>query len=216
MLKTGLDEGKDQSYFLYRVAEKALSKSLMPIGELHKTQVRKLAKKYGLATADKPDSMGICFVGEVGIDSFVGEFMDIRPGKIIELGSKKELGQHKGAPLYTIGQRHGLNLGGGLPYYVTATDVKTNTVTVTTDLDDKALWRKTFDIADCHWINQPPQWGRSYDIRVRYRSKTIKGKLSKNGKVVHIELNKAARAITPGQSAVVYDGDTVVGGGIII
>ncbi|HEX9594922.1 MAG TPA: tRNA 2-thiouridine(34) synthase MnmA [Candidatus Saccharimonadales bacterium] len=215
LLKTGLDDSKDQSYFLYRVTEDALSKSLMPLGEMKKTNVRKLAKQYNLATADKPDSMGICFVGEVGIDSFAEEFISVKPGAVVDRDSGKQLGEHKGAELYTIGQRHGLGLGGGLPYYVTGTNVKANTVTVTTDLDDDSLWRKSFTIGDAHWINGQPDLGKTYDVMIRYRSQPIKARLFSTGKHVAIELAKPARAVTPGQSAVVYDGDTVLGGGII-
>jgi len=214
-LHKGIDKNKDQSYFLYRVTEKALSKTLMPIGELRKPEVRRLAKQYGLATADKPDSQGICFVGEVSIDNFIREFIEVKSGVIIERTSGRELGRHKGAPLYTVGQRHGLGLGGGLPYYVIGTDVKTNTVTVTTDLDDESLWRDKFAMDDIRWVNGQPDWSKTYGVMVRYRSDPVPAKLSPAGDSVMVELAKETRAVTPGQSAVVYDGDTVLGGGII-
>ena len=215
-LQRGRDSDKDQSYFLYRVSQEALSNSLMPLGEMKKAEVRRLAKKYGLATADKPDSMGICFVGEVGIESFIEEFMELRPGNIINRDDGQVLGRHKGAVLYTIGQRHGLGLGGGLPYYVVDTDVKANTVTVTTDLDDTKLWRKNFAMSDIHWINNQPDWGKDYSIQIRYRSQPVKGRLTKAGKLLKVDLQQSAKAVTPGQSAVVYDHDTCLGGGIIV
>lgn len=215
-LQRGKDSGKDQSYFLYRVSQAALSKSLMPLGEMEKTEVRRLAKKYGLANADKPDSMGICFVGEVGIESFIEEFMELKPGDIINRDDGEVLGQHKGAALYTIGQRHGLGLGGGLPYYVVDTDVKANTVTVTTDLDDAKLWRKSFNVHDIHWVNSQPDWDKEYSIQIRYRSRPARGCLTKTDEQIRVDLEQSAKAVTPGQSAVVYDQDTCLGGGIIV
>ncbi|HEY5152659.1 MAG TPA: tRNA 2-thiouridine(34) synthase MnmA, partial [Candidatus Saccharimonadales bacterium] len=135
-LFAGLDKTKDQSYFLYRVTAEALRKSLMSIGELHKTEVRRLAKKLGLATAEKKDSQGICFVGKVGIKEFLLHELGPQPPGPIVGQAGKQIGEHDGAIFYTIGQRHGLNVGGGLPYYVTRKDMKTNTIYVTTDLDD--------------------------------------------------------------------------------
>src|SRR3982751_1435241 len=121
-LLTGVDGNKDQSYFLYRVTSDALSKSLMPIGEYQKPQIREMAKKLGLATAEKKDSQGICFVGKVGIKEFLEQFVTTEPGDIIEQNGVK-IGQHDGALFYTIGQRHGLDVGGGLPYYVVGKDM---------------------------------------------------------------------------------------------
>src|SRR5438270_956404 len=133
-LLTGVDANKDQSYFLYRVTGAALNRSLMPIGELEKPQVRELAKKLGLATADKKDSQGICFVGKVGIKDFLLAELGPQPhGAIIDQNGR-EIGQHDGALFYTIGQRHGLDVGGGLPYYVVGKDMAKNEVYVTTDL----------------------------------------------------------------------------------
>lgn len=168
-LLTGKDKSKDQSYFLYRLTETALQKSLMPLGELRKAEVRQLAKKLGLATADKPDSQGICFVGKVGIKEFLLNELGSQPhGPIIDQRGQ-EIGQHDGAIFYTIGQRHGLDVGGGLPYYVSRKDMKTNTVYVTTDLNDKDLWSKKLKLEDTHWINEPPVADKKYQARLRYR-----------------------------------------------
>jgi tRNA-specific 2-thiouridylase len=141
-LHVAANKDKDQSYFLYRVSEQALKKSLMPIGEFKtKAEVRELAKKLNLATADKKDSQGICFVGKVGIREFLEQYVTAKPGAIIDQ-TGREIGEHDGAIFYTIGQRHGLNVGGGFPYYVTGKDMSKNQVFVTTDLNDKNLWRK--------------------------------------------------------------------------
>lgn len=209
-LFTGLDKNKDQSYFLYRVTEDALRKSLMPVGEMHKPEVRQLAKKLGLATAEKKDSQGICFVGKVGIKEFLlNELGPQSPGPIIDQNGKI-IGQHDGAIFYTIGQRHGLDIGGGLPYYVARKDMKTNTIYVTTDLDDKNLWTKEIKLGDAHWINKKPADGK-YQVRLRYRGPLVGCQL----KDKKLSLADPQRGIAAGQSAVLYDGDRVLGGGII-
>lgn len=210
-LFTGLDSNKDQSYFLYRVTEAALSKSLMPIGELAKPAVRQIATKLQLATADKKDSQGICFVGKVGIKEFLlNELGPQKPGPIINQDGQ-QIGEHDGAIFYTIGQRHGLKVGGGLPYYVSRKDMKTNTVHVTTNLNDKNLWAKTVQLEDQHWINQPPVKGQKYQVRLRYRGPLLSCQYHDN----ILSLDAEQRGIAAGQSAVLYDGDRVVGGGII-
>ncbi len=210
-LFTGLDKGKDQSYFLYRVTEEALRKSLMPIGEHHKTEVRALAKKLKLATADKKDSQGICFVGKVGIKEFLlNELGPQKPGPIIDQEGKT-IGEHDGAIFYTIGQRHGLNVGGGLPYYVASKDMKKNEVHVTTNLDDKELWTKEIELGEVHWINEKPQEKKTYQARLRYRGPLINCTIKSN----KLTLKDEQRGLAAGQSAVIYDGDHVLGGGIL-
>jgi tRNA-uridine 2-sulfurtransferase len=223
-LLEGLDTTKDQSYFLYRVTEEALSRSLMPIGELHKTEVRKLAKKLGLATADKPDSQGICFVGQVGIKEFLLHELGPQPAGPIIDHNGKEIGQHDGAIFYTIGQRHGLNIGGGLPYYVTRKDMKNNTVYVTTNLDDDNLWHQEVKLLDLHWINEAPSTKHRvpsssplanlptpYYARLRYRGPLVEC----DTKGSKLTLKEPQRGLAAGQSAVIYKGDRVLGGGIM-
>jgi len=219
-LLTGRDANKDQSYFLYRVTEEALSRSLMPIGEYEKPKVRELARKLGLATAEKKDSQGICFVGKVGIREFLEHFVTTEPGAIIEQNGVT-LGQHDGALFYTIGQRHGLDVGGGLPYYVVGKDMSKNEVYVTTDLQDGRLWRKELQLTDVHWINGEPSSAQlsvpSYQIRTRYRAPLVGiCAISKDARGLKLELSDEVRAITPGQSAVIYDGDRCLGGGIVV
>ena len=215
------DKNKDQTYFLYRVSKNALKKTLFPIGEYTKPEVRILAKKFGLVTADKKDSQGICFVGQVGIKEFLQQYMH-KDGPGAKLGGKiidetgKTIGKHDGAIFYTIGQRHGLDVGGGLPYYVTGKDMKKNEVYVTTNLDDKKLWTKQITLTDIHWINDEPNLAKIYQVRTRHRGLLIKAKLAKGETFHELILEDEIRAATPGQSAVVYDEDQCLGGGIIV
>jgi tRNA-specific 2-thiouridylase len=216
-LYEGLDPAKDQSYFLYRVSGDALNKTLMPIGEFKKTEVRKLAQKLGLATATKKDSQGICFVGKVGIKDFLlNELGEQEHGKIIDQNGKI-VGMHDGSIFYTIGQRHGLQVGGGLPFYVTAKDMDKNIIYVTTDLQDGQLWHKNLKLTSIHWINELPSESRKLKARLRYRAELVdvQGLKKESDSVWQLFLKDEIRAITAGQSAVIYDEDLVVGGGII-
>ena len=157
------------------------------------------------------------FVGKVGIKEFLEtELGPQKPGQIIDQNGKV-LGDHEGSLYYTIGQRHGLNVGGGLPYYVTGKDVKNNQVFVTTDISDKNLWNQTLTLSDLHWINEAPNSQSEYTIRTRYRADLVAVKsFKKEGDNYLIELKDEVRAITPGQSAVIYEKERVVGGGIVI
>jgi tRNA-specific 2-thiouridylase len=216
-LLTGVDRNKDQSYFLYRVTEYALRHSLMPIGEYEKPRVRELAKKFGLSTAQKKDSQGICFVGKVGIKEFLEQFVQTEPGAIVDQDGMV-IGEHDGALFYTIGQRHGLQVGGGMPYYVIGKDMAKNEVYVTKDLQDTKLWNSEMTLASPHWINEAPQPSGIYQVRTRYRAEllTISSIRQLDNGNWHVVLHDEVRALTPGQSAVLYDGARVLGGGIII
>jgi len=215
-LLAGIDANKDQSYFLCRVTEAALRKSLMPIGEYEKPQVRELARRFGLATAEKKDSQGICFVGNVGIKDFLTQFVETEPGRIIDQHGAV-LGEHDGALFYTIGQRQGLGVGGGLPYYVVGKNMAKNEVYVTNDLQDERLWHRDLELSVTHWINDVPKTDGAYSVRTRYRSACIpvtqlRQLPNHNWRLV---LQDEVRALTPGQSAVLYDGARVVGSGIV-
>lgn len=210
------DDSKDQTYFLYRVKKEALEKTLFPLGDYNKSDVRKMAADHRLATAKKKDSQGICFVGKVGIRDFLAQFVETSPGKIIEASSGITLGQHDGAIFYTLGQRHGLDVGGGLPYYVVGKDMAKNEVYVSTDLNNQALWSEQLKLASVHWIDQAPNNGDKVQVRVRHRGELIDSKVKIDGDQTYIELSEPQRAVAPGQSAVVYSGDTCLGGGIII
>jgi tRNA-specific 2-thiouridylase len=208
------DKNKDQSYFLYRVTSGQLKQSLFPLADLAKPEVRRIAGELGLPTATKPDSQGICFVGEIGIRDFLRQYLTASPGPV-QTTAGTLIGEHQGAVFYTIGQRHGLGIGGGKPYYVIRKDISANTVFVTDDPADLELETDQFAIEQAHWIGTAPESGRVYQIRSRYRAELIDGELTKTSTGHAIKLVRSERAITPGQSAVVYDGEQVLGGGII-
>ncbi len=215
-LGRSVDDKKDQTYFLYRVSERALAKTLFPIGHLLKSDVRKIASDRGLITARKKDSVGICFVGRADLEDFLGQYISSEPGEFIDEDSGKRLGWHKGAPFYTLGQRHGLNLGGGLPYYVVGKDAKNNIVFVSRRLNQDNLWTRQIKISDLHWINQAPVVGQTYLIRMRHQAPLVNAKLVELGNRAVLEVDSELRAVTPGQSVVVYDGEVCLGGGIVV
>lgn len=215
VLLQAVDSNKDQTYFLYRVTGTALKKTLFPLGEYTKPTVRKMAEERGLFTAAKKDSQGICFVGKVGIREFLSQYVQQMPGQIIDKKSGKVLGNHDGAIFYTLGQRHGLDIGGGLPYYVVGKDMAKNEVYVTTDLNDATLWKDDIQLASVHWINDAPSAG-DYQIRIRHRAPLVTAALAYDGETVVLKLSDEQRAIASGQSVVIYDGETCLGGGIIV
>ncbi|HEU4830650.1 MAG TPA: tRNA 2-thiouridine(34) synthase MnmA [Candidatus Saccharimonadales bacterium] len=215
VLLQAVDINKDQTYFLYRVTGEALGKTLFPLGEFTKPDVRKMAEERGLATAAKKDSQGICFVGKVGIRDFLSLYVDQKPGEIIDKKSGKVLGHHDGAIFYTLGQRHGLDVGGGLPYYVVGKDMDKNEVYVTTDLNDGTLWKSMINLASIHWITEAPAEGE-YQIRVRHRAPLVTANLAYDNDQVVLSIHDNQRAIASGQSVVIYDGDICLGGGIVV
>lgn len=150
-LLRAVDENKDQTYFLYRMSPESTARTIFPLGNLTKPEVKALAKHHYLDVATKKESMGVCFVGEVGMKEFLEEYLPKKPGEIRELGTEKVLGYHDGAHLYTIGQRHGLYLGGGLPYYVVKKDLKRNIVYVSRDLNAADLWTTELNLEDVIW-----------------------------------------------------------------
>ncbi len=214
ILLQAVDKNKDQTYFLYRVTGEALRRTLFPIGEFDKPTVRKMAEERGLTTAAKKDSQGICFVGQVGIRDFLSMYVDQKPGDIIDKISGRVLGRHDGAIFYTLGQRHGLDVGGGLPYYVAGKDMDKNEVYITTNLNDDTLWKKTIQLSNVHWINDVPVNG-NYQIRSRHRAPLVNAGLKIENDDVILELETPQRAIAAGQSVVIYDNDACLGGGII-
>lgn len=210
-LYKAVDANKDQTYFLYRVTGAALEKTLFPLGGYEKSEVRRMAEERGLLTATRKESMGICFVGSVGIKEFLGEFVETVPGKIIDRDNNEIVGDHEGAIFYTLGQRHGLNLGGGLPYYVVGKDMVKNEVYVSRNLNDESMWRRELPLGDVHWINGAPHDGDKLQVRLRHRGTLLPAKLQ--GDTLFLE--QPERAAASGQSAVMYRGDEVLGGGII-
>ena len=216
-LLQAVDTNKDQTYFLYRVTRDALKKTLFPLGEFTKPHVREMAKERGLYTAAKKDSQGICFVGQIGIREFLGQYVEQTAGAIVDKQTGKTLGQHDGAIFYTIGQRHGLDVGGGLPYYVVGKDMGANVVYVTTNLNDDALWKPELSLVNVHWIDGEAPAEGDYSIRVRHRAPLAAATMSHTGDAsVTFALSTPERAVAPGQSVVIYDGERCVGGGIVI
>lgn len=210
------DSNKDQTYFLYRVSEDALKKTFFPLGDFaSKDEVRAQAKKRGLYTANKKDSVGICFVGKVGIREFLSNYVETMPGNVRDQNGVR-VGEHDGAIFYTIGQRHGLSIGGGLPYYVTGKDMNKNEVYVTTDLSDPKLWSDEIVMTDVHFINKNPAL-INLQVRTRHRAPLIDVEsVEFVGKKIKLKLKEQIRALTPGQSAVIYSGDQTLGGGVVI
>jgi len=217
-LLRGLDSAKDQSYFLWGIQATILSRTLFPLGSLTKTEVRRLALKYGLAVADKAESQDICFIPdsnyqkwlkertpELATDSYAGEMIDPE-GKVIS--------RHKGYPFFTVGQRKGLGLGGGKKYYVTQIDPESKAVYLG-DRDD--LNSDLFEVASLNWLQDPEKYAQqSIEVKIRYRDPGVPAKMvdGVNGSV-KLRTEVPVQAVTPGQSAVFYAGDEVIGGGII-
>lgn len=208
------DTDKDQTYFLYRVTSDALQHTLFPLGDYTKPQVREMAEQRGLWTASKKESMGVCFVGSVGMREFLGQYVTTTPGDIVDKQSGKVLGRHDGAIYYTLGQRHGLDIGGGLPYYVVGKDMAANVVYVSTNLNDDAMWADTIELSHVHWIGDAPP-ATEVQIRIRHRAALVSATLQASGDRATLTLVDPIRAVTPGQSVVIYDGDRCLGGGII-
>jgi tRNA-specific 2-thiouridylase len=208
-LMKAVDSNKDQTYFLYTIKKNQLSKILFPIGGLTKPEVRKLAKKFKLENAEKKDSQGVCFIGQFDMKAFLKMYIKPKIGKILSL-TGKEIGEHDGVYYYTIGQRHGLDIKDGHgPYFVVKKDIKKNIIYVGTEKD---LAVKEAKIVNINWINKPEKFPMLIDARTRYRAPLQKATLYKDGKIV---FKKSERAITSGQSAVFYKGQSVMGGGII-
>lgn len=210
ILMMAKDTNKDQTYFLYRVKGHDLKHTLFPLGHITKQEVRKMAADRGLYTAQKPDSQGICFVGQIGIRDFLSQYVDTVTGDIIDRQTGKKIGTHDGAIFYTLGQRHGLDVGGGLPYYVVGKDIEKNEVYVSRDLGDESLWREEITLEDLHWINERPE-NEDIHVRVRHRAALVPARLRGN----KVTLQQPQRAVTPGQSIVVYDQNICLGGGIV-
>ncbi len=210
-LLRSVDTAKDQTYFLYRVSPAALVKTRFPVGGYTKSQVRELATRFGLPTAGKKDSQGICFIGPIGMKAFLRQYIAAAPGPIL-MHDGQEIGQHDGAVFYTVGQRQGLGVGGGRPFYVTGKDMTANMVYVTDDPEDLELHSSSLQLEDVHWIATAPRAGQAYQVRLRHRGELIECHVEQGKR---LRLSKLAKAVAAGQSAVLYDGEAVLGGGVI-
>ena len=211
-LKLAKDSNKDQTYFLYRITKEAVEKTLFPLAEMKKPEVKAFAEEHGLANAHKKESMGVCFVGDVGMKDFLREYIDLKPGEIREAETDKILGYHDGAVFYTIGQRHGLYIGGGRPYYVVKKDLEKNIVYVSKNLNAQDLWVKTIILKDI-FIRDESDLPKDGNIMVRLRHRApLAPAILKDNKII---MDDETKAIAPGQSVVFYTSDICLGGGIV-
>jgi tRNA-specific 2-thiouridylase len=220
-LSTGRDSNKDQSYFLWTLTQEQLAHTLFPVGDIEKPEVRKLAHKFGLITADKKDSQGLCFIGKIDIKDFLKRSISAKKGKVLSVDGKV-IGTHDGATFLTIGERRGFTITHkttlDAPYYVVVKDVKKNTVTVSHKEPGGSLEGAVSEmtIKDMNWIREIPKVGDTFFVRTRYRqtpeSVTLVS-LSKSKAVFHFKNSQST--ITPGQSAVFYSEDECLGGGVI-
>lgn len=219
-LLKGIDETKDQSYFLYRLNQFKLSKTIFPLGEYRKKNVRNIAKQFGLITADKPDSQGICFVGEEPFEKFLSRYIKKQIGNIVDKKGKI-IGKHKGARFYTIGQRKGLGISSAKPLFVIKKDIKKNEIMIGYE-NDKALFSERLTIKDIHEIYPKSLFSinnntKNIYAKIRYQQEDQKIKEIKKVKNDKLEIifKEKQRAITEGQSVVIYKNEEVLGGGII-
>ena len=216
-LAKGLDQGKDQSYFLHAVTSKALERSLFPIGGLPKSEVRRLAAEFGLAKAEKKDSTGICFIGKRDFRSFMQQYLPTKPGNF-ETPEGEVVGQHVGAFYYTIGQRKGLGIGGaGDAWFVVEKDIERNVVIVVQGQDHPALFHSELWAVEPTWVSgQGPELPFRCMAKVRYRQEdqACEIRAFEEGRL-HVVFDQPQRAVTRGQSVVFYDGDLCLGGAVI-
>lgn len=220
-LLRGADAGKDQSYFLHQLGQDALSATLFPVGHLPKGEVRRLAQEAGLPTAAKKDSTGICFIGERDFREFLGQYLPAQPGEIRSVDGQA-VGEHAGAWYYTLGQREGLQVGGvrgrpAAPWYVVAKDVASNVVYVDQGAESPWLMSRQLHTETVHWISgEPPAPGLRVTAKTRYRQddQACDVQVGDGGELsVHFQVPQ--RAVTPGQSLVLYLGDQCLGGAVI-
>lgn len=248
-LLAGKDPNKDQSYFLCQLTQAQLSKALFPIGELLKPEVRAIAKKAGLATAEKKDSQGLCFIGKVHLPDFLQQRLEPKKGKVIEVPADRAtfsngwadddlenltkpyalqpslgevVGEHNGAHFYTIGQRRGLNIGGyEKPLFVIGTDTNKNVIYTGSGDDHPGLYRKGLfiPIADVHWVRTDLKLAvgesKKYVARIRYRQPLEQCTLHQKENGLYIIFDRPQRGVTPGQFAAWYEGEELIGSGVI-
>jgi len=209
------DKEKDQSYFIYNLKSKDLEHILFPIGDLEKSDVRKIAKKAKLITAGKKDSQGLCFVGKVNVREFLKKKIKPKKGKVVTVDGEI-VGEHEGVWFYTIGQRRGLGVyGGGVPYFVVDKNIEKNIIVVARESEEKKYYKDELLLEDISWVSDMPKLPLDCQARIRYRAKLEKCKIIKVKNNLKVKFVKPQRAISPGQSVVFYKGSEVLGGGII-
>jgi len=219
-LLKGLDNNKDQSYFLHAVGHAELEKTLFPVGEIEKPEVRRLAQQHQLATAKKKDSTGICFIGERRFKDFLQQYLPAQPGAILSLDGE-HLGQHHGLMYHTIGQRQGLGIGGlanhgDAPWYVVDKDLDNNVLLVAQGNNHPALFKSSLQAGEIYWIaGETPPLPLRCMAKVRYRQADQACTVKQQGGVYAVDFDEPQRAVTPGQSVVFYQGERCLGGGVI-
>lgn len=206
VLKQGRDQNKDQSYFLWTLTPKELKKTIFPVGEYQKSEVRKLAQKFGLPTAEKKDSQGLCFLGKLDVKDFLGKYLKTKPGQVVDQQGRV-LGTHRGVYFYTLGEHH---YG-----YIIKKDLQKNLLTVT-EKPPKLAKNVVVGLGDVNW-NQgtAPDLAKTYQARIRHRGELKQCKLEKVGRSWQVLFPLPPEAIAPGQSLVVYDKEVCLGGGVI-
>ncbi|RID85238.1 tRNA 2-thiouridine(34) synthase MnmA [Peribacillus asahii] len=213
----GIDDNKDQTYFLNQLTQEQLEKVMFPLGHIEKKEVREIAKQAGLATAAKKDSTGICFIGERNFKEFLSQYLPAQPGEMMTMDGKV-MGKHDGLMYYTIGQRHGLGIGGsGEPWFVAGKDLKRNILYVCQGFDNDLLYSTSLKAVKMSWVaNQAPAKEFTCTAKFRYRQtdSPVSVKVLETGDV-EVVFAEPVRAITPGQAVVFYDGDVCLGGGTI-
>ncbi len=221
-LLKGKDTSKDQSYFLYTLGQAQLSRALFPLGELPKSEVRKIAAEAGFENHAKKDSTGICFIGEREFKTFLNTYLPAQPGEIQTLDGKT-IGKHDGLMFHTIGQRKGLKIGGlkedssGEPWYVVDKDLERNILLVAQGTNHPALFKQALNAVDLHWVSgQAPTPPYLCSAKVRYRQQDQPCTITAiEGGIATVQFEQPQRAVTPGQSIVFYNQDECLGGGII-
>ena len=224
-LLKGLDPAKDQSYFLHRLNQAQLARTLFPVGELHKTEVRRIAEQIGLPVASKKDSTGICFIGERPFREFLNRYLRHEPGPMVD-DQGRQRGQHVGLSFYTLGQRQGLGIGGVAghdqatagahePWYVAHKDVAHNTLHVVQGHGHPWLQSSWLTAEDLSWVaGESPRPG-ALAAKARYRQADAGCRLTLQPGAIRLDFDAPQWAVTPGQSAVLYDGEVCLGGGVI-
>ncbi|NIH15621.1 tRNA 2-thiouridine(34) synthase MnmA [Serratia symbiotica] len=220
-LLRGIDSNKDQSYFLYTLSHEQVAQSLFPVGELEKPQVRRIAEQLALVTAKKKDSTGICFIGERKFRDFLGRYLPAQPGLIVSVDGQT-VGKHKGLMYHTLGQRKGLGIGGMKdsseePWYVVDKDVANNMLVVAQGHDHRRLMSAGLIAQQLHWVDRMLRSEPfRCTVKTRYRQQDILCRVTPlDDKLIEVRFDEPVAAVTPGQSAVFYQGEICIGGGII-
>jgi len=220
-LLRGVDHNKDQSYFLYAVGHEQLAKTLFPVGELEKPRVREIAEQAGFNVFDKKDSTGICFIGERNFTAFLSEYLPAQPGEI-RTTDEQLIGEHQGLMFHTLGQRQGLGIGGvkghpEAPWYVLHKDLDNNVLYVGQGHEHPWMLSNKLEATQLAWVSgTAPEVGSLLTAKVRYRQQDQSVQIEHiDENRMHLTFQQPQRAVTPGQSVVLYDGEICLGGGII-